>query len=78
MNLLYSWHRNDKPIVSGDRVHITSDDSTSTLKVKNVQGESDEGSYVCKITNPTGGSVETQPAKLTISKLHYIDVCSVG
>ena len=44
------------------------------LTVKNVQ-TSDEGLYVCKITNPTGGSVETQPAKLSISKqtLRYLD-----
>ena len=68
MNLSYSWYWNDEPIISGDRVHIAGDDSTSTLKVKNVQASTDEGNYVCKITNSTGGSVETQPAKLTISK----------
>ena len=68
MNLSYCWHRNDEPIVSGDRVHITGDDSTSTLKVKNVQACSDEGLYTCKITNPTSGSVETLAAGLTISK----------
>ena len=68
MNLSYSWHRNDEPMVSGDRVHITSDDSTSTLKFKNVQASSDEGLYTCKITNPTGGRVETLAAELTISK----------
>ena len=68
MNLSYSWHRNDEPIVSDNRVQITGDDSTSTLKVKNVQGSSDEGLYTCNITNPTGGSVETLAAELTISK----------
>ena len=68
MNLSYCWHRNDEPIVSGNRVQITGDDSTSTLKVKNVQASSDVGLYTCKITNPTGGSVETQPAEVTISK----------
>ena len=33
---------------------------------KNVQASSDEGYYVCKITNPDRGSVETQPAELII------------
>ena len=68
INLSYCWYRNDEPIVNSDRVQITSDRSTSTLKIKNVQTSSDDGSYVCKITNPTGGSVETHPAKLNTSK----------
>ena len=65
MNLSYCWYRNDEPIVSGDRIHITGDDSTSTLKLKNVQASSAEGSYMCKISNPTDGSVKTEPVRLT-------------
>ena len=47
---------------------ITQDKGTSTLHIENVQPNDDEGYYTCKIRNPTGGSVETMPAQLTISK----------
>ena len=63
--LTYTWHRqttkqllpNDKRVVVG---------KTRILHIDKVES-SDEGYYVCIICNPTGGSVETNPAHLTTS-----------
>ena len=62
-NLTYTWHRqtakqpNDKRVVVGD---------TQILCIDEVES-SDEGYYVCTISNPTGGSVETNTVQLTTS-----------
>ena len=65
-NLTYTWHRQtaedlqpkDKRVFLGNYrvLHIDRVDS------------SDEGYYVCTVCNPTGGSVETKPARLTTSE----------
>ena len=62
-NLTYTWHHqtaeqllpNDKRVVVGN---------TQILRIDKVES-SDEGYYVCTISNPTGGTVETKPAQLT-------------
>ena len=64
-NLTYTWHRqtakqlspNEKRVVVGD---------IQILRIDNVE-PNDEGYYVCTICNPTGGTVETNPAQLTTS-----------
>ena len=63
--LTYSWHRqtakhppsNEKTVSVG---------STQTLYIDRVES-SDDGYYVCTISNSTGGSVQTNPVQLTTS-----------
>ena len=64
-NLTYTWHRqaakqllpNDKKVFVGD---------SQILHIEKVE-PSDEGFYVCTICNSTDGTVETNPAQLTMS-----------
>ena len=67
-DLTYSWYHNDVPLVSNGRVKIIQHADASILQIEDVQ-PSDEGYYVCKISNPTGGSVKTEPAQLT-TRMH--------
>ena len=69
-NLTYTWHHqtakhllpNDKRVFVGN---------TQILHIDKVES-SDEGYYVCTICNPTGGSVETNPAQLTTGMPLYV------
>ena len=65
MNLTYTWHHHTakQPLPSDKRVV----GNTQTLHIAKVEPV-DEGYYVCTITNPTGGRVETNPIQLTTSK----------
>ena len=51
-------------------------EKTSTLTIENVQ-LSHEGDYLCKITNPTGGFVETKPAQLILGNLLSFCSCTL-
>ena len=64
-NLSYSWYHDDVPLVSNGRVKIIQQTDASILQIEDVQPSDDEGYYVCKISNSTGGSVKTEPAQLT-------------
>ena len=64
-DLTYSWYHNDVPLVSKGRVQIILQTDASSLQIENVQPSDDEGCYVCKISNPTDGSVKTESAQLT-------------
>ena len=68
-DLTYSWYHNDVPLVSTDRVKIIQHTDASILQIEDVQPSDDEGYYVCKISNPTGGSMKTEPAQLT-TRMH--------
>ena len=63
--LTYTWHRQTaKHLLPNDeRVFVG---NTQILHVDKVES-SDEGYYVCTISNPTDGSVETNPVQLTTS-----------
>ena len=65
-DLTYSWYHNDVPLVSKGRVQIIQQKDASILQIEKVQPSDDEGCYVCKISNPTNGSVKTESAQLTI------------
>ena len=64
-NLTYTWHRQtaEQLLPSEKRVIVG---NTQILHIDEVES-SDEGYYICTISNPTGGSVETKPARLTTS-----------
>ena len=64
-NLTYTWHcQTAKRLLPSDkRVSVG---NTEILRIDKVESN-DEGYYVCTISNPTGGSVETKPAQLTAS-----------
>ena len=64
-NLTYTWHRQTaKQLLPSDkRVSVG---NTQILRIDKVESN-DEGYYVCTISNPTGGSVETKPVQLTTS-----------
>ena len=64
-NLTYTWHRQTaKQVLPNDkRVFVG---NAQILYIDKVES-SDEGYYVCTISNPTGGSVETIPVQLTTS-----------
>ena len=64
-DLTYSWYHNDVPLVNNGRVKIIQQPDASSLQIENVQPSDDEGCYVCKISNPTDGSVKTESAQLT-------------
>ena len=64
-DLKYSWYHNDVPLDSNGRVQIIQREDASILQVEKVQPSNDEGCYVCKISNPTDGSVKTESAQLT-------------
>ena len=69
-DLNYTWYRqgtkellpNDKRVIVGN---------TLILRVEKVE-TSNEGYYVCIISNPTGGSVETSPAQLQLTTSMYL------
>ena len=54
MNLSYTWHHQISKVVGNNQ----------TLHIDKVKS-GDEGYYTCTISNPTGGTVETNPAQLT-------------
>ena len=64
-NLAYTWHRQTAKVLlpKDKRVFVG---NTQILCIDKVES-SDEGYYVCTISNPTGGSVETNPVQLTTS-----------
>ena len=64
-DLTYSWYHNDVPLYSNGRVQIIQQKDASSLQIENIQPSDDEGCYVCKISNPTDGSVKTESAQLT-------------
>ena len=68
-NLSYLWYHNDVPLVSNGRVKIIQHTDASILQIEDVQPSDDEGYYVCKISNPMGGSMKTEPAQLTTCML---------
>ena len=64
-NLTYTWYRQatEKLLLNDKRVSVG---NTQILCIDKVE-LSDEGYYVCTISNPTGGSVETDPAELRLA-----------
>ena len=64
-NLTYTWHRQaTKELLSNDkRVSVG---NTQILHICKVES-SDQGYYVCTISHPTGGNVETNPAELRLA-----------
>ena len=64
-NLTYTWHRQTaKQLLPSDkRVFVG---NTQFLRIDKVESN-DEGYYVCIVSNPTGGTVETNPVQLTTS-----------
>ena len=67
MNLSYTWHHQTSKDAS--KVEVGEDNPTRnnpTLRIDKVKSD-DEGYYTCTISNPTGGTVETNPAQLTTS-----------
>ena len=64
-NLTYTWHRQTakKLLPSDKRVSVG---KTRILRIDKVETK-DEGYYVCTISDPIGGSVETKPVQLTTS-----------
>ena len=69
-HLTYTWYRQTtKQLLPNEkRVSVG---NTQILQINKVE-LSDEGYYVCTICNPTGGSVETKPARLTTSMEPYV------
>ena len=64
-NLTYIWHHQTaKQLLQNDTKVVVEKDQI--LRIAKVES-SDEGYYVCTICNPTGGSVKTNPARLTTS-----------
>ena len=63
MDLTYTWyHQATKQLLPNDKRVIVG--NTQILRIKKVES-SNEGYYVCIISNPTGGTVETTPVRLT-------------
>ena len=64
-HLTYTWyHQTTKELLPNEkRVSVGNTQILCIDKVK----PSDEGYYICNISNTTGGSVETNPAQLTTS-----------
>ena len=60
MNLSYTWHHQTSKHTSGKKIV----GNNQTLRIDKVES-TDEGYYTCTISNPTGGTVETNPAQLT-------------
>ena len=69
-NLTYTWYRQTAKqlLPSEKRVFVG---NTQFLRIDKVES-SDEGYYVCTISNPTGGTVEMKPAQLTTSMFRNI------
>ena len=64
-NLTYTWYRQTgKQLLPNDERVVVG--KTQILCIDEVESK-DEGYYVCTISNPTGGYVETSPAQLTTS-----------
>ena len=64
-NLTYTWHHQTaKQLLPKDKGVFVG--NTQILHIDKVES-SDEGYYVCTISNPTGGSVETNPAELRLA-----------
>ena len=64
-DLSYTWYRQaTKQLSKTDQRVIVG--NTRILRIEKVES-SNEGYYVCLISNPTGGTVETSPAQLTTS-----------
>ena len=59
-DLSYEWHHQTTERISGVG------GNNLTLRINNVKFN-DEGDYVCTISNRTGGTVKTNPARLTTS-----------
>lgn len=68
-DLTYTWHRQtaEQFLPNDKRVFIR---NSRILHIEKVE-PSNEGHYVCTISSPTGGSVETTPAQLTASMQLY-------
>jgi hypothetical protein len=69
--LSYQWYKDPNPAVADDEV-ILPGQTNATLTLNAPLGSSDEGYYVCEITN-IGGSVWTRSARLILKRLvnHY-------
>ena len=64
-DLTYTWYRQaTKQLSKTDQRVIVG--NPRILRIEKVES-SNEGYYVCIISNPTGGTVETSPAQLTTS-----------
>ena len=61
-NLFYTWHHQTSKHSSQKKVV----GNNQTLNIDKVKS-SDEGYYTCTISNPTGVTVESNPAQLTTS-----------
>ena len=62
MNLSYTWHHQ----TAKDASKVKVGENNPTLRIDKVKSD-DEGYYTCTISNPTGGTVETNPAQLATS-----------
>ena len=63
-DLSYKWHHT----TAGRTSEVG--ENNPTLHIHNVKSD-DEGDYTCTISNPTGGTVKTNPARLTTSMSLY-------
>ena len=61
-DLTYTWHHQ----TAKDASKVEVGENNPTLRIDKVKSD-DEGYYTCTISNPTGGTVETTPARLTTS-----------
>ena len=59
--LSYTWHHQ----TSKDASKVKVGENDPTLRIDKVKS-ADEGYYTCTISNPTGGTVETPPAQLSM------------
>ena len=64
-NLTYTWHRQTGKLLLPNEERVVVG-NTQIFCIDEVELK-DEGYYVCTISNPTGGTVETSPAQLTTS-----------
>ena len=64
-DLTYTWFRQDTRQLLPNEVRVIVG-NTQILHINKVES-SDEGYYFCIVCNPTGGTAETQPARLTTS-----------
>ena len=64
MNLSYTWyHQASEHALPSEKKVVG---NNQTLHIDKVKSD-DEGYYACTIGNPTGGTIESNPAQLTTS-----------
>ena len=68
MNLSYTWHHQVSRHPPSQKKVVGNHCILCIDKVKS----SDEGYYTCTVSNPTGGTIETNPAQLTTSMYNCI------